>query len=304
MGAPLKISVVTPSFNRPTYLQETINSIASQKGPFELEYILVDGGSDEATLSVIKDNEDAFAQWISEPDDGMYDAITKGMRLATGDVLAWLNTDDIYLPGALSVVARVFQQLPAVQWLTSLSQALLDADGDLIDVPHLSGVSQDAFYDGVFSGYASDQNPMGSGFIMQEATFFRRELWDAAGDDRFGAYTVAGDFALWSKFIKLAPPAGIRTPLSAFRLHGEDQLSSKHLELYYSECQQELHRARAAHGIEPRQPDANTPVTYEGLFVEKQSVTDAGAPWQLSNHEFAVAPQSEIKNVLQKRRLM
>ena len=304
MAPPLKISVITPSFNRPNYLQETIDSITSQTGPFELEYILVDGGSGPDTLDLIKKNEGVFTHWVSEPDDGMYHAISKGMAMASGDVLAWLNTDDVYLPGALSVVARVFEQLPAVQWMSSLSQALLDADGDLIDVPHLAGVCQRAFYDGVFCGYATPDNPMGSGFIMQEATFFRRALWEAAGENRFGPYKVAGDFALWTRFMELAPPAGIRTPLSAFRLHGKDQLSSKHVELYYSECRQELARAGAALGIAPRQVDTDSPVTYEGLFVEKTSVTEAGAPWQLSSHEFAVAPQSEIKNVLQKRRLM
>ncbi|WP_019233253.1 glycosyltransferase [Legionella anisa] len=94
-----KISVVTPSFNQGPFLRQCIESVLSQNYP-NLEYIIIDGGSDDDSLSIIHEFEPYLTYWVSEPDKGQSDAINKGFMKASGELVAWLNSDDYYLPGA------------------------------------------------------------------------------------------------------------------------------------------------------------------------------------------------------------
>jgi glycosyltransferase involved in cell wall biosynthesis len=111
-----KITIVTPSFNQAEYLEETILSVINQRYE-NLEYIVVDGGSTDGSLEIISRYSSALAWWISEPDNGQVEAINKGMARATGEICAYLNSDDLYLPGALSLVAEYFENHPDCQWL-------------------------------------------------------------------------------------------------------------------------------------------------------------------------------------------
>jgi glycosyltransferase involved in cell wall biosynthesis len=97
----LRISLVTPSFNHARFLERTIESVLAQRGPFELEYTVRDGASTDGTLAILK-RYGGRLQWVSEPDHGQVDAINKGLRAASGDVVGWLNSDDVLLPGALA----------------------------------------------------------------------------------------------------------------------------------------------------------------------------------------------------------
>ena len=114
-----RISLVTPSFNQGRFLAETMDSVLGQHYP-DLEYVVVDGGSTDNSVDVIRAREGQLASWVSEKDAGQYDAINKGFAKTTGEVMAWLNSDDKYTPWALHVVGEVFAQLPEVQWLTTL----------------------------------------------------------------------------------------------------------------------------------------------------------------------------------------
>lgn len=114
---PPKISIVTPSYNQGAFIEETIRSVLSQGYP-NLEYIVIDGGSTDNTIEIIRKYESRISYWVSEPDNGQADALNKGFALATGDICAYLNSDDLYLPHALNAVANAFM-LGAVPWLRS-----------------------------------------------------------------------------------------------------------------------------------------------------------------------------------------
>ncbi|RLE05128.1 MAG: hypothetical protein DRJ13_02560 [Bacteroidetes bacterium] len=125
------VSIITPSYNQVQYLEDTIRSVTQQDYP-NLEYIVVDGGSTDGSREVIKKYQDEFAWWISEPDQGQADAVNKGFRRARGEIVAWLNSDDMYLPGVISSVVDSFQKNPAAGVIYG-DAVSADADGRLLN---------------------------------------------------------------------------------------------------------------------------------------------------------------------------
>ena len=100
-----KISVITPSYNQAEFLEKTILSVLNQNYP-NLEYIIIDGGSSDGSVEIIKKYERYIAYWVSEKDDGMYEAINKGLKISTGDILAYLNSDDLYKSNTVKIAAE------------------------------------------------------------------------------------------------------------------------------------------------------------------------------------------------------
>lgn len=160
-----KISVITPSFNQAHFLEATIKSVLAQNYPY-LEYLIIDGGSHDGTLDILRRYDDKL-NWISEPDNGQAHAINKGFKKSTGDIVAWLNSDDIYLPHTLSYVADFFEQHPEIDVVYGDYQ-LIDLQGRILlrkkEIP----------FDYNILLYGLD-------YISQPTTFFRRRIFERAG---------------------------------------------------------------------------------------------------------------------------
>lgn len=198
-----KVSVVTPSFNQAEYLSETLASIFDQRYP-DVEVIVIDGGSTDGSLDVIKKHEGRIAYWESEKDRGQAHAINKGFEKATGEILCWLNSDDVFLPGALDAVAHFFGA---------------HSDWDWISGPSLK------FGQGAYevSGFYELPRDRAEWFvhcpISQPSTFWRRSLYE-----RFGgldeSFHFALDYEYWLRFVIGGVPMHfVDRPLSAYRLH-------------------------------------------------------------------------------------
>ncbi len=217
-----KISIITPVYNRVDMLEQTIQSVLSQGYP-NLEYIIIDGGSTDGTVEIIRKYADKLTYWVSEKDNGMYHAIQKGMEHATGDVLAWLNSDDMYHTNALQIVGEVFATLPDVEWIVG-TPTMYNAAGQCAKVFPSVRWSWKKFKSGRFR------------WIQQESTFFRRSLWEKAGGKLELNYKLAADFELWVRFFQYAQLHTVSTMLGGFRLHGA-QLSINQTERYEQEVQ-------------------------------------------------------------------
>jgi len=170
--------------NQARYLEATIRSVLDQEYP-NLEYIIIDGGSDDGSVELIKEYSDRLAYWISEPDEGQTDALIKGFDRATGDVMAWLNSDDLYYTHTLYEVAETFVRNP--QWQVVYGDGLwIDAKGRPIEPKKEIGFNRFI--------WLYDHN-----YIPQPATFWRRGIYEQVGG-LSAEWNLAMDADLWIRF--------------------------------------------------------------------------------------------------------
>lgn len=183
-----RISIVTPSFNHGRYLETCIASVRNQEYP-NVEHIIIDGGSTDNSLEVIRKHAGQLSGWVSEPDAGQSDAINKGLRRATGDLFNWINADDWLEPGALFQIARAFQATPdAVAWIGAVRR--VNADGTTINVVYPNSLSMENL----------GQNYNGRQFY-QPGCFFRRSLVQKLGGLRTDLH-YAMDFDLYLRLLQ------------------------------------------------------------------------------------------------------
>jgi len=218
-----RITVVTPSYNQSKFIEATIQSVLDQRYA-NLEYIIIDGGSTDESVDVIRSYEKHLAYWVSEKDAGASHAIVKGFARATGTILAYLNSDDLYLPGSLEAVAEAMSD-PAVDVVYG-NMYWVDTRGSIVgeqrQTPFMS------------MGYL-----YGGSTLQQPATFWKKQLYIKCGE-MDPSYRFAFDTDLFVRFaLAGAKFKHINRPIASFRIHPESK-SSNESEL----CSQELQRLR------------------------------------------------------------
>lgn len=209
MGHDLpKISIVTPSFNQGRYIERTIRSVLSQGYP-DLEYIVMDGGSTDGTIKILERYQDMLT-WVTEPDNGQSHAINKAMQMARGEVLAYINTDDLYAPGALFEVGRYFLNHPGANWLTGRCR-IVGPTGE--EIRRLV-TRYKTFW---LRLQAVDVLPV-LNFISQPATFWTRSVLEAVGPfDEDLHYAM--DYDYWLRVARRFRLHVLHVQLADFRIH-------------------------------------------------------------------------------------
>jgi glycosyltransferase involved in cell wall biosynthesis len=201
------VSVITPSFNQAAFLEETICSVIGQDYP-QFEYIIIDGGSTDGSVDIIKKYANYLTGWVSERDKGQTDAINKGFARAKGEILAWLNSDDTYQPGAIAQAVACLMDHPEAGMVYGDAN-FIDANGKII---------------GRFPAAQTDYKRLRRGYvhITQQAAFFRADLWKRVGplDPTF---YFAMDYDLWVRLAAQAPLLYVPKTWANFRLHGDSK---------------------------------------------------------------------------------
>lgn len=202
-----KVSIVTPSFNQAQFLESTLVSIDSQTYR-NVEHIVIDGGSTDGSVDILRRHAAQLAYWVSEPDDGQTDALIKGFSRATGDILCWLNSDDVLEPWTISEVVEFFERHPKAQAVYGDS-LWTDKSG-----APLKPKKEHAFHRFI---WMYDHN-----FIPQPSTFWRRELYEAVGglDPTFD---LAMDADLWIRFSDVTKIHHVRRQWSRMRFYPEQK---------------------------------------------------------------------------------
>lgn len=234
------ISVVTPSYNQGDFIEETIRSVLSQEGDFYIDYIIMDGGSSDKSLEIIKKYEDKLKsncaikeieghsfyvssnkefkfnkclgvsyRYVSEKDNGHGNALNKGFKMSFGEIMAWQNSDDKYHQDAFAKVVEVFTGFKEVEWLVG-KNTWWDKEGNLKE----EKVVLKNFYDFIFGNYA---------WVQQESTFWKRSLWEKSGGEINEEVKFMIDGDLWSRFFKQAKLYHLDQKLSGYREHDDNR---------------------------------------------------------------------------------
>jgi glycosyltransferase involved in cell wall biosynthesis len=208
-----KISLVTPVYNSAKYIEQTIRSVLAQNYP-NLEYFIIDGGSTDGTIEIIRRYESEISGWFSEPDNGMYDAINKGFARTSGEIMGWISATDQLHTGGLAVAGSVFRDLPEVEWITGRPTGFSE-EGMTVLVLDVPRWSRKRFLAGA------------NRYIQQESTFWRRSLWEKAGSQVDASHRSGSDFELWLRFFRHAQLYSVDALIGGFRGHADsDSISA------------------------------------------------------------------------------
>lgn len=239
-GSLPTIALVTPSFNQARFLEATLRSVLDQGYP-KLHYRVVDGGSSDGSAAILERYRPQLQGLTIEPDQGQYDAINKGFRAALAaseaEVMGWLNSDDLLLPGALHSVGEIFAAFPEVEWISCLVRARCSHHGRIDAITTLPGLAREAF---AHHRYLPAAEPFSAyGFIQQESSFWRRSLWERAGGSLSTRHGLAGDYELWHRFFQHGHCVGLTIPLALNRVHHRQQSAA--IDRYNADAQPLIH---------------------------------------------------------------
>ena len=205
------ISVITPSFNQGKFLERTILSVLNQNYP-NLEFIIIDGGSSDESVDIIRKYSDRLTYWVSEPDGGQVDAINKGLKRATGEWLCWQNSDDIFLPGAFECLAESAIKHPSAGLIIG-NMVLIDENSrPLRELRYVKPDHRGMLAEGML--------------LANQAAFWRRELQDRIGllDE---SYQCSFDYDWFLRLTAVCSSVHINRTLGALRLHSETKTSNQ-----------------------------------------------------------------------------
>jgi glycosyltransferase involved in cell wall biosynthesis len=259
------VSIITPSFNQARYLEATIQSVLSQDYA-PIEYLLIDGGSTDDSVEIIKKYEDRFAYWVSEKDNGQAEAINKGLIRAKGEIVAWLNSDDYYLTHTISAVVKIFEENPGVVMVYG-DMLAVDEQGQTINVLKYKQLSL--------------EDLLCFQIIGQPSVFFRRAVLEKTGllDTSFHFLL---DHHLWLRIAQQGKILYIPEIWSAARYHSEAKNRAKAAE-FGREAFRILDRAKS-------QPDLMEVVSgvqkrsrASAHRVDARYLLDGGKPWSALN---------------------
>lgn len=237
-----KITVVTPSMNQGKYLEACIQSVLSQQYP-NLEYIIMDGGSTDGSVEIIKKYEPYLAYWQSRSDGGQYRAVEEGFRRSTGDIMTWLNSDDMFFPDAFEIAAAVFTECCDIDWMTGRVVNFND-DGSLrLIVEKIPLWCRRKYLNKDY------RDP----YLQQEGTFWRRSLWEKAGARMRTELLLAGDLELWTRFFRYADLHTLDAVLAGYRLQPNRKIATL-LDQYHQEADRILEEELTRYLKEPNHP--------------------------------------------------
>lgn len=206
-----RITLVTPVFNSARYLEQAIQSVVSQQYP-NLEYFIMDGGSTDGSVDVIRRYERHLSGWASGPDNGMYDALNRGFERSSGEIMGWISATDMLHTRSLFVVGSVFRALPQVQWITGRPTGFSEEGMPVAVSRSLKRWTRFRFLAG------------SNRYIQQESTYWRRSLWERAGSHMDASRREGSDFELWVRFFRHARLYPVDALIGGFRVH-PDSLS-------------------------------------------------------------------------------
>lgn len=215
-----KITVITPSYNQAEFLERTIKSVIDENYP-NLEYIIIDGGSNDGSVEVIKKYEQYLTYWVSEKDNGQSHAINRGLKMATGEWVAWQNSDDIYYPGVFNVVAKAAKANPKVGLIIG-DMHLIDENDKRIRDMHYVTPSYEAL--------------VAEGMVLSnQAAFWKRDVHNAIGwmDE---SLHLGFDFEWFLRLTKHVKSLSVNKCIGAFRIHGlakTQMLPTQNLEIHH-----------------------------------------------------------------------
>jgi glycosyltransferase involved in cell wall biosynthesis len=257
----LLVSIITPSFNQARYLEATIQSVLSQ-GYAPIEYILIDGASTDGSVDIIRKHKDRFAYWVSEKDNGQAEAINKGLVRAKGEIVAWLNSDDYYLPKTISEVVKAFEENPDILMVYGDVLAV-DEQGQTINVLKYRQLS--------FEDLLCFQ------IIGQPSVFFRRAALEKAGLLDASLHFLL-DHHLWIRIAQQGKILHVPQIWSAARYHAEAKNRAKAAE-FGREAFRILDWVKSQPGLAETVSRVERRARASAHRVDARYLLDGGEPW-------------------------